>query len=253
MPPARSGLRGEGAHRSAVRAPARASAPAARCAAARRGGGRRRRARLPSARRPSASAARWPGCARHAAAGAARGAARRAGAAAAGSLLRLDGGGARGRGHRGPSRAGTARCGTGRARAARRAAAAVRAAPLPALGYVSRARRGRTSPGTPGCSTRWPRRSARSTWRCCRSAAGGRIWARSIWTRGGRRRRWPARAARAVPVHYGTYWPIGMDAVRPHEFHAPGEEFVRQAGAAAPEVAVHRLGHGESVSPEVAR
>ncbi|WP_069773324.1 MULTISPECIES: MBL fold metallo-hydrolase [unclassified Streptomyces] len=51
----------------------------------------------------------------------------------------------------------------------------------------------------------------------------------------------------AVPVHYGTYWPIGMDAVRPHEFHAPGEEFVRLAAERAPGVAVHRLGHGESV------
>ncbi|GAA2915092.1 MBL fold metallo-hydrolase [Streptomyces mexicanus] len=57
----------------------------------------------------------------------------------------------------------------------------------------------------------------------------------------------------AVPVHYGTYWPIGMDAVRPHEFHAPGEEFVRQAALRAPEVAVHRLGHGESLRLEVAR
>lgn len=57
----------------------------------------------------------------------------------------------------------------------------------------------------------------------------------------------------AVPVHYGTYWPIGMDAVRPHEFHSPGDEFVRQAARYAPEVAVHRLGHGESVRPEVAR
>ncbi|MEU0815780.1 MBL fold metallo-hydrolase [Streptomyces mirabilis] len=57
----------------------------------------------------------------------------------------------------------------------------------------------------------------------------------------------------AVPVHYGTYWPIGMDSVRPHEFHAPGDEFVRLAGERAPEVAVHRLEHGESVRPEVAR
>ncbi|MEN8654654.1 MBL fold metallo-hydrolase [Streptomyces sp. 21So2-11] len=57
----------------------------------------------------------------------------------------------------------------------------------------------------------------------------------------------------AVPVHYGTYWPIGMDGVRPHEFHAPGEEFVRQAARLAPEVAVHRLAHGESVRPEAAR
>ncbi|OON81759.1 MBL fold metallo-hydrolase [Streptomyces tsukubensis] len=57
----------------------------------------------------------------------------------------------------------------------------------------------------------------------------------------------------AVPVHYGTYWPIGMDAVRPHEFHSPGVDFVRHAGRIAPDVAVHLLAHGESVRPEVAR
>ncbi|MGW1721805.1 MBL fold metallo-hydrolase [Streptomyces sp. NPDC002306] len=57
----------------------------------------------------------------------------------------------------------------------------------------------------------------------------------------------------AVPVHYGTYWPIGMDAVRPHEFHAPGDEFVRCAAERAPGVRVHRLAHGESVRLEVAR
>ncbi|OIJ88317.1 MBL fold metallo-hydrolase [Streptomyces colonosanans] len=56
----------------------------------------------------------------------------------------------------------------------------------------------------------------------------------------------------AVPVHYGTYWPIGLDAVRPHEFHAPGDEFVRLAAHRAPEAAVHLLSHGESVRPEVA-
>lgn len=68
-----------------------------------------------------------------------------------------------------------------------------------------------------------------------------------------------ARAARAltelapraaVPVHYGTYWPIGMDAVRPHEFHTPGEEFVRIAARLAPQVSVHRLDHGQSVLVE---
>jgi L-ascorbate metabolism protein UlaG (beta-lactamase superfamily) len=57
----------------------------------------------------------------------------------------------------------------------------------------------------------------------------------------------------AVPVHYGTYWPIGLDAVRPHEFHAPGDEFVRLAATHAPEVTVHRLAHGERIRPEVAR
>ncbi|MET7984451.1 MULTISPECIES: MBL fold metallo-hydrolase [unclassified Streptomyces] len=57
----------------------------------------------------------------------------------------------------------------------------------------------------------------------------------------------------AVPVHFGTFWPIGMDAVRPHEFHAPGEEFVRLAAERAPQVAVHLLRQGESVRPEAAR
>ncbi|MEW1759088.1 MBL fold metallo-hydrolase [Streptomyces cyaneofuscatus] len=57
----------------------------------------------------------------------------------------------------------------------------------------------------------------------------------------------------AVPVHFGTYWPIGLDGVRPHEFHGPGDEFVRQAGIRAPEVAVHLLSHGERVRPEAAR
>ncbi|MFF8828304.1 MBL fold metallo-hydrolase [Streptomyces sp. NPDC015131] len=55
----------------------------------------------------------------------------------------------------------------------------------------------------------------------------------------------------AVPVHYGTYWPIGMDGVRPHEFHSPGDEFARHAARLAPEVAVLRPGHGETVRPEV--
>ncbi|MGG7613950.1 MBL fold metallo-hydrolase, partial [Streptomyces sp. ZG43] len=59
--------------------------------------------------------------------------------------------------------------------------------------------------------------------------------------------------ASAVPVHYGTYWPIGMDAVRPHEFHSPGDEFVRKAAVRAPEVRVHLLDHGQSVRPEVRR
>ncbi|MFF7154852.1 MBL fold metallo-hydrolase [Streptomyces sp. NPDC008139] len=54
----------------------------------------------------------------------------------------------------------------------------------------------------------------------------------------------------AVPVHYGTFWPIGMDAVRPHEFHTPGEEFVRIAARLAPRVSVHRLDHGQSVLVE---
>ncbi|WEH38676.1 MBL fold metallo-hydrolase [Streptomyces sp. AM 2-1-1] len=57
----------------------------------------------------------------------------------------------------------------------------------------------------------------------------------------------------AVPVHYGTYWPIGMGGVRPSEFHSPGAEFVREAALLAPGVAVHLPAHGERVRPEVHR
>lgn len=60
-------------------------------------------------------------------------------------------------------------------------------------------------------------------------------------------------ARSAVPVHYGTYWPIGLDGVRPHEFHAPGEDFVRHAARLAPDAAVHALEHGECVRLETAR
>jgi L-ascorbate metabolism protein UlaG (beta-lactamase superfamily) len=55
----------------------------------------------------------------------------------------------------------------------------------------------------------------------------------------------------AVPVHYGTFWPLGMAGVRPHEFHSPGDEFARHAARLAPTVAVHLLRHGESVRPAV--
>ncbi|WP_078901186.1 MBL fold metallo-hydrolase [Actinacidiphila yeochonensis] len=55
-------------------------------------------------------------------------------------------------------------------------------------------------------------------------------------------------APAAVPVHYGTYWPIGMDGVRPREFHTPGLDFVQEAARVAPAASVHRLAHGESVT-----
>ena len=54
----------------------------------------------------------------------------------------------------------------------------------------------------------------------------------------------------AFPVHYGTFWPFGMDAVRPHEFHSPGDEFARHAARLAPDVTVFRPAHGQRVCPE---
>jgi hypothetical protein len=55
-----------------------------------------------------------------------------------------------------------------------------------------------------------------------------------------------------VPVHYGTYWPIGMDAVRPHEFHSPADDFARIAARVAPGVAVRCPAHGETIHVEPA-
>jgi L-ascorbate metabolism protein UlaG (beta-lactamase superfamily) len=56
------------------------------------------------------------------------------------------------------------------------------------------------------------------------------------------------KAAWAVPVHYGTFWPIGCGRVRPHMFRDPGEEFARRAVRAAPDTRVRVLGHGETLT-----
>lgn len=54
-------------------------------------------------------------------------------------------------------------------------------------------------------------------------------------------------AASAVPVHYGTFWPVGLDAVRPAEFLPPGRRFAALATSGAPGTTVHVLAPGESV------
>ncbi len=55
----------------------------------------------------------------------------------------------------------------------------------------------------------------------------------------------------AVPIHYGTFWPIGFDRVRPDRFHEPGREFARLAGAADLSAQVRVLAHGESMAVPV--
>jgi L-ascorbate metabolism protein UlaG (beta-lactamase superfamily) len=57
-----------------------------------------------------------------------------------------------------------------------------------------------------------------------------------------------AEPAYAVPVHFGTFWPVGFDRVRPDRFYGPGDEFARQAGAVAPRTQVRVLVPGESVA-----
>lgn len=45
----------------------------------------------------------------------------------------------------------------------------------------------------------------------------------------------------AVPVHWGTLWPIGLRRVRPHRFSDPGAEFAAHAARLAPDVDVRVL------------
>jgi L-ascorbate metabolism protein UlaG (beta-lactamase superfamily) len=53
----------------------------------------------------------------------------------------------------------------------------------------------------------------------------------------------------AVPIHFGTFWPIGCERVRPDRFHAPGDEFATLAAGVAPSTRVRVLDPGESLEP----
>jgi len=50
----------------------------------------------------------------------------------------------------------------------------------------------------------------------------------------------------AVPVHFGTLWPIGLDRVRPDEFFLPGRRFTEVAGQLASAAAVRELAPGQT-------
>ena len=52
----------------------------------------------------------------------------------------------------------------------------------------------------------------------------------------------------AVPVHYGTFWPIGLDRVRPDRFDRPGAVFAELAAAATPHTQVTPLQPGEQLT-----
>ncbi|MFI5936429.1 MBL fold metallo-hydrolase [Actinoplanes sp. NPDC051494] len=60
------------------------------------------------------------------------------------------------------------------------------------------------------------------------------------------------KAAWAVPVHYGTFWPMGMGRIRPYMFSGPGKEFARHAAKLAPGAEVRVLAHGETLTIEPA-
>lgn len=53
-------------------------------------------------------------------------------------------------------------------------------------------------------------------------------------------------AADAVPIHFGTLWPVGLDRVRPAEFFSPGVDFVASTAESAPQARVHLLAPGQS-------
>ncbi len=57
-----------------------------------------------------------------------------------------------------------------------------------------------------------------------------------------------SKASWAVPVHYGTLWPIGMGRVRSHMFRDPGSEFARFALQKAPDSQVRVLAQGETLT-----
>ncbi|WP_213455802.1 MBL fold metallo-hydrolase [Rhizomonospora bruguierae] len=52
----------------------------------------------------------------------------------------------------------------------------------------------------------------------------------------------------AVPVHYGTLWPVGCERMRPDLFHSPGTDFARHAGQIVPQTQVRVLAPGESLT-----
>jgi L-ascorbate metabolism protein UlaG (beta-lactamase superfamily) len=53
-------------------------------------------------------------------------------------------------------------------------------------------------------------------------------------------------ASTAVPVHFGTFWPIGFDRVRPDLFLPPGDRFRAAMADVDPAVKVELLAPGES-------
>lgn len=52
----------------------------------------------------------------------------------------------------------------------------------------------------------------------------------------------------AMPIHWGTFWPVGLERVRRDRFEQPGATFRSAAARVAPEVQVHVPGLGGSVA-----
>jgi L-ascorbate metabolism protein UlaG (beta-lactamase superfamily) len=51
----------------------------------------------------------------------------------------------------------------------------------------------------------------------------------------------------AVPIHWGTLWPMGMGRVMPHRLQRPPVDFARHAARMAPDVRILLTPPGETV------
>jgi L-ascorbate metabolism protein UlaG (beta-lactamase superfamily) len=52
----------------------------------------------------------------------------------------------------------------------------------------------------------------------------------------------------AIPIHWGTFFPLGLARLRPHHLRLPPREFARRTAELAPQVEVRVLSPGESTS-----
>ena len=53
---------------------------------------------------------------------------------------------------------------------------------------------------------------------------------------------------RAMPIHWGTLYPLGMSYLRPHFLHTPPRLFAQYAQALAPDVQVHIVEPGQALT-----
>jgi L-ascorbate metabolism protein UlaG (beta-lactamase superfamily) len=61
------------------------------------------------------------------------------------------------------------------------------------------------------------------------------------------------RPAVTVPIHWGTFFPVGLEALRGSALVEPPRVFARHVAELAPEVEVRVLAIGETLALEVAR
>ena len=122
----------------------------------------------------------------------------------------------------------------------------------PALGFVIEGSRSVYFAGDTDLFAGMGELGGPSTWRCCRSGAGGRrSVAACTWIRFAPRSRC-ASSGRAppCPIHWGTYWPHAMGRVFPERLVEPPAAFAEYASELAPDVRILPTAVGDVVSFE---